>query len=84
MPSIEPFLPNLNFSSQLLAIMEDAFGRACKSLQDSGQPKLVQEIIASRIIRLAQSGERDPRKLCEDAVRGLGMHSECERPALSA
>jgi hypothetical protein len=40
--------------------MGKAFDRACHSLHDIGQPDLVREIIAKRIIEVARDGERDP------------------------
>jgi len=79
MPSIDPFLPVNGFSAEVLDIMRDAFERACKSLDETGQPALVQEIVAGRIIRMARAGERDPKKLCEEALKDIGLHSDCER-----
>jgi hypothetical protein len=38
------------------------------SLQDRGQPKAVREVIARHIIKAAQKGQRDPAKLCADAL----------------
>ena len=37
-------------------------------MHDIGQPELVREVIARRIIRAAQKGERDPAKLCAVAL----------------
>ena len=59
-------------------VMDDAFRRACRSLHDTGQPEIVQEILAKRIIDFAQAGERDPRELCEKALKALGIESDCE------
>lgn len=58
--------------------MTDAFQRACRSLHDTGQPEIVQEVLAKRIIYFAQAGERDPRELCEKALKALGLESNCE------
>lgn len=80
MASIDPFLPSTYFSADALAVMRDAFDRACKSLDETPQPALVLEVIAGRIIRMARAGERDPRKLCEEALKGIGLESDCERP----
>lgn len=41
---------------------------AIASLHDIGQPELVREVIARRIIKAAQKGERDPAKLCAVAL----------------
>lgn len=59
-------------------VMDDAFRRACRSLHDTGQPEIVQEILAKRIIDFAKAGERDPRELCEKALKALGIESNCE------
>ena len=42
------------------------------SLHDTGQPHIVNQIIAKRIIAAAKQGERDPQKFCELALKGLG------------
>jgi hypothetical protein len=49
-----------------------AFDKARKTLHDNGQPEIVYEVIARRIIALAQQGERNPDKLCEGALMALG------------
>jgi hypothetical protein len=36
---------------------------ACRCLHDAGQPALVREIIAKRVIEAAKKGERDPVRL---------------------
>ena len=84
MASIDLFLPSTYFSAEVLAVMRDAFDRACKSLDETPQPDLVLEVVASRIIRIARAGKRDPRKLCEEALKGIGIESDCERPARPA
>ena len=38
----------------------DAYDKVSKSLHDAGQPDIVKEVIARRIISLAKKGERDP------------------------
>jgi hypothetical protein len=53
--------------------MGEAFERACKSLHDMGQPDIVKEIIAKRIVEVAKTGERDPVQLCERALAALGL-----------
>jgi hypothetical protein len=39
--------------------MGEAFDDACKELHDTGQPPIVYEVIAKRIIDAAKNGERD-------------------------
>jgi hypothetical protein len=53
--------------------MGEAFERACHSLHDLGQPDLVRDIIARRIIEVARRGERDPDELCARALQALGF-----------
>ena len=50
-------------------IMGEAFDAACGGLRDTGQPALVREIIAKRIVEAAKKGERDPGRL---HAAGLG------------
>ena len=61
-----------DFDPETIAIMSEAYEKARKSLHDKGQPALVQEVIAGRIISAAKSGQRDPDKLCEMALTALG------------
>jgi hypothetical protein len=57
------------FDPEMIGVLCDAYAKACKLLHDSGQPQLVNEIIARRIITLAMQGERDPEKLSDGAVK---------------
>lgn len=59
-----------------LNILRDVYARACKSLHDRGQPAIVSEIIAQRLIALANDGERDPEKLSEGALSALGKRAQ--------
>lgn len=52
--------------------MREAFDAACKDLHDTGQPDLVYEVIAKRIIEAVKSGERDPEKLTDRALTAFG------------
>ena len=49
-----------------------AYDAALKELHDTGQPQMVLEIIADRIVAAAKLGKRDPVRLREAALRGLG------------
>jgi hypothetical protein len=55
--------------------MDAAFDKTCQSLHDAGQPDIIKEIIAKRIISLARDGERDPDRLCEETLKALGFRS---------
>ena len=53
--------------------MGEAFDAACRDLGETGQPKLVREIIAKRIIEAAKNGERDSERLCNAGLAALGL-----------
>ncbi len=57
------------FGPEALAVMSEAFEAALKELQDTGQPEVVREAIALRIIAAARFGERDPVRLRAAALR---------------
>ena len=69
--SIVPFIKHGVFEPQAIAAMSEAFDAACKELHDSGQPEIVREVIAKRIIQLATTGELNPFRLREAALVGL-------------
>ena len=52
-----------------------AFDTACKELHDRGQPQIVYEIIARRIIEAAKNGERDPTELTRAGLAALGLQA---------
>jgi len=52
--------------------MGKAFDAACKDLHDTGQPSIVYEVVATRIIEAAKSGERDPERLRDWALTAFG------------
>jgi hypothetical protein len=62
---------NTSFDPETLAILGAAFDRATVNLHDTGQPAVVCEIMAGRIIAAAMTGERDPDRLCQIATRGI-------------
>jgi hypothetical protein len=56
-----------------LHIIGELFDEACKELQDTGQPAIVYEVIAKRIIDAAKNGERDPVRLRNAGLAALGF-----------
>ncbi len=60
------------FAPETLSVLCEAYEQARRSLHDSGQPHIVNEVIAQRIIALAEKGERDPDRLCTGALTALG------------
>ncbi len=68
--SISSFIEPGAFGPEALAAMSEAFEAACKALKDTGQPEVVREIVARRIIAAARFGERDPVRLLEAGLDG--------------
>jgi hypothetical protein len=58
------------FEPEIIALMTRAYQDAVKRV-GKGQPPLVLETLAKRIIEIAGSGERDPQKMIDHAVRGV-------------
>ena len=57
MASILPFTRDKSdFDDEATRLMGEAFDAACKGLRDTGQPSVVQEVIAKRIIKAAMKG----------------------------
>jgi hypothetical protein len=65
-----PFSQDVFFGPDGTRAMGAAFDRACTALP--GQPDIVKEIIAKRIIELARAGDGDPDHLCDVALKILG------------
>jgi hypothetical protein len=68
-----PFLPEAAFDSEATRIMGEAFDIARKNMHDNGQPQVVLEILAKRIIEIARTGERDPARVAEQALADVGL-----------
>jgi hypothetical protein len=73
MAHVLPIFRDVAFDDDATQVMGKAFDRACQSLHDYGQPDLVRQIIANRIIEVARKGERDPDELCARALLALGF-----------
>jgi hypothetical protein len=71
MGSIIPFLPRGVFDDAATKTMGEAFDAACEALHDTGQPELVREVMARRIIASARKGERKLTKLRDAALTAL-------------
>ena len=59
--------------SEAAAVVTEAFEKACQSLHDWGQPHVISDVVAKRIVEVAERGERDPDQLCERALKSLGF-----------
>jgi hypothetical protein len=64
---------DVSFDDAATSAMGEAFDQTCKSFRIIGCTATVREIIAMRIIDAATNGERDPARLCEQALMILGI-----------
>ena len=71
------------FDDAATLAMGKAFDHACLSLRRVGNSGTVREMIAKRIIAAAKTGERDPIRLCEQALIPFGPE-DMSMPVLSA
>ena len=68
---IRNLLEGASFDPETVQAMCAAYNKAKIELQDTGQPDVVREVIARRIIKLAEAGERDPNRLCAGALSAI-------------
>ncbi len=76
--AIIPLLAQSAFEPEMIDFLVSVFETAWKRVEQSGSKlaspayqRAAQEIIAKRIIDMAQRGERDPNGLADDAVSFL-------------
>jgi hypothetical protein len=76
--SILPFIRKGGtvFDDQATQILGEAFDNACRELHDKGQPTIVYEVIAKRIIDAAKKGERDPVQLRNIGLAAFGFKDD--------
>ena len=68
---VRRLLEGASYDPETVQILCAAYDRAKRELHDEGQPEIVREIIAQRILDLAAKGERDPDRLCAGALGSL-------------
>ena len=81
-PSAKPkkqFLTEYSFRPELIAAMRAAFLKACQAPQVRERGHGMTELVAERILELADAGETIPERLCMGALHRLS-HSR-QRPA---
>lgn len=61
---------------RLVDVMNKAYAKACRMLHDRGQPAVVQEIIAGRIVEIVKTGERDPNRVCQRVLVDVGLQPD--------
>ena len=77
---IASLLADAAFDADTVALLSSAFETAWDTIQKSGSPLAAaglaastRELLAKRIIEMAQKGERDRRRLVEDALAHLAV-----------
>jgi len=78
MSSIIPFVrkSGVVFDDRVTDLLGQAIDAARRELHDKGQPDIVYEIVAVRIIEEARKGERDVSKLAAAGLAALGVQSK--------
>ena len=61
------------FDPEEIACMTAAYEDALRVLQLANRQDPITELVAKKIIDVAQLGERDPKRLCEKALTELGI-----------
>ena len=74
-PFVSPF-SQASSDARLVGVMDIAYAKACKMLHDKGQPAVVQEVMAARIIKIVNAGERDPDRICQRVMADLGLQRD--------
>jgi hypothetical protein len=68
--SILRFLrPRRDFDDALTKLMGEAFDAACRELHDRGQPPIVKEVMAQRILDAAKRGRKDDSEIAGDGQK---------------
>lgn len=78
MASILPFIRKTGavFDDRVTKIMGEAFDSACQELHDTGQPPIVYEVIAKRIIDAVRGDERDVIRLRNAGLAALRLEGD--------
>jgi hypothetical protein len=86
MPIIASLAQNA-FDPESIRVLETAFDAAWKTVNSSGSDLAVdgraastRELLARHIIVLAECGERDPRRLVDDALAHLATSRQVDAP----
>jgi hypothetical protein len=80
MASIIPLFKDSAFDAEATQALGNAYDIACRSLHSKGQPPVIQDQLAKKIIEAAQRGERDPDRLATIALGTLGpFHRDVTR-----
>ena len=83
MITVSPF-QQAPFDAATIQVMRQALDHACMVLGVFGRSEPFHEVMAKRIIEVAKAGERDPRFLCEQALRAFSAQKLSEQAVARA
>ena len=69
---MDPNLPG-QFDLQTVALLREALDQAWASIRPEQQVNLNRTLLAEGILKLAAQGERNPDRLVDAALRGVGL-----------
>jgi len=69
--AIHRLLDGAAFEPEAIKAMTDAYEEALRTLRLTDRNDPVAEMIARKIIQCANTGDDDPARLCEAALRGI-------------
>jgi hypothetical protein len=73
---IDHYFAGASFDPEAVDVMTTAYDLVMQSLHDRGQPEIVKEVIAKRIVELAAVGEREPQRLSATVLSELGLPAD--------
>jgi hypothetical protein len=80
MTSVVPLFRDSAFDAEATRALGEAYDIACRALHPNGQPPVIQEMLARKIVQAAQYGERNPERLATIALGTLGpFHRDVTR-----
>jgi|tagenome__1003787_1003787.scaffolds.fasta_scaffold20724155_2 hypothetical protein len=68
---IDQLLEGCSFDTETIAVITEAFETACRDLGLTDRRDPITEILALKIIEAAQTGERDPNVIRQQAMDNL-------------
>jgi hypothetical protein len=69
--SITPFLNGHRFDRESRRVLDIALEMVCLALRTGDCDDGVEQAIATKLIALAEAGERNPDRLCEEALKDI-------------